>query len=80
MDGNGFLRREHFPIGGIGREVPAGDGAGIDPEAVIRRLFPNLDDTQVSCLAENITTDFDPSDVLSLLDECNIQVQDLGRG
>jgi hypothetical protein len=63
-----------------GGTVLPGGSLPIEAQDVIRRIFPNLDDDQVSCLAENLGTDTDPSDVLALLDECNIQVSDLGQG
>jgi hypothetical protein len=55
----------------------------VDPESLLRQVFPNLDDEQISCLADaigDVGSDFDPSQVMDVLDDCNINVSDLGRG
>ena len=49
-------------------------------EDIVRQVFPDLDDEQVSCLVDNMGTDIDPSQVMDLLDECNINVSDLTPG
>jgi hypothetical protein len=49
-------------------------------EDIVRQIFPNLDDEQVSCLVDAMGTDIDPSQVMDLLDDCNINVSDLAPG
>ncbi len=58
-----------------------------DTESLLRQVFPNLDDDQVSCLSDalgDIGTDSDPSQVMEqvteVLDDCNINVSDLTGG
>ena len=43
-----------------GRSLP-GRSLPVDAEDIVRQVFPNLDDDQVSCLAENLGADIDPS-------------------
>ena len=51
-----------------------------DVDEVIGQVFPGLDDDQISCLAENLGADFDPSEALNLIEECNIELSDLQPG
>jgi hypothetical protein len=55
----------------------------VDPESLLRQVFPNLDDEQVSCLADalgDISSDFDASQVMNVLGECNIPISDIAPG
>ena len=54
-----------------------------DAESILRQVFPNLDDEQISCLVDalgDIGSDFDPSQVIDVLDDCNINISDLTGG
>jgi hypothetical protein len=52
------------------------------PEAseIIGRIFPNLDEEQVECLADEVGTDIDVNRAMDVLDECNIDPADLQPG
>jgi hypothetical protein len=52
-----------------------------DAEELIREIFPDLDDDQVSCLAEALQGEApSASEVMDLLDDCNINASDLVPG
>ena len=54
-----------------------------DTESILRQVFPDLDDEQISCLSDalgDIGSDIDPSQVIDVLDDCNINISDITPG
>ena len=51
-----------------------------DAEEMLGQIFPNLDEDQIDCLAEEVGPDIDVSQVMDVLDECNIDPADLQPG
>jgi hypothetical protein len=53
-----------------------------DTEELLRRVFPGLDDQQVSCLADGLgdVRDVKPDQILGLIGDCNITMSDLTGG
>jgi hypothetical protein len=49
-------------------------------EEILRSVFPNLDDEQLSCLVDELGGDLDPSRVPDLMDQCGIEPSDLIPG
>jgi hypothetical protein len=50
-------------------------------EDIIRQFFPGLDDDQVSCVVDALGGKVsDASQIMDLLDDCNIQLNDLRPG
>jgi hypothetical protein len=49
-------------------------------EEILRSVFPNLDDDQLSCLVDELGGDIDPSRVPDLMNQCGIDPSDLIPG
>jgi hypothetical protein len=53
-----------------------------DMSEILSQAFPNLTDEQIDCLADGLgdATDFDPSQVMDLLGDCDIDPSDILPG
>jgi hypothetical protein len=53
-----------------------------DMSEILSRVFPNLSEDQVSCLADKLgdVTDIDPNQVMDFLDDCDIDPSDILGG
>jgi hypothetical protein len=49
-------------------------------ERIIASIFPNLNEEQISCLAEAFGENFDPSEAAQLAEDCDIEASDLQPG
>jgi len=49
-------------------------------ESILAQTFPNLDEEQISCLAEAFTGELDLSQIQEVAEECNIDESDLQQG
>jgi hypothetical protein len=49
-------------------------------ESILKSVFPKLDDQQLQCLVDNLGGSADMSRITSLLDKCNIDMNDLVPG
>ena len=52
----------------------------VDAEEILKSIFPNLSDEQVSCLADKLQGKVDTSKILSEIQSCGIDPSDLTPG
>ncbi len=52
----------------------------VDAEQILKSIFPNLTDDQISCLADKLGEKIDTSKILSEIQSCGIDPSDLSPG
>jgi hypothetical protein len=60
--------------------IPELGSLPVNVEDVLKSIFPNLTDDQVSCLADKLGGQIDTSKILSQIQSCGIDLSDLTTG